>query len=348
MESSPTVADSGGTGSVQTPPHEHDHKNVGDSLDSSTLVGVLRAHLPAFACGAATFWLLQNILFSNSQDEQACFGVQHMADALHAEVDVSRRLLEECQRELRLVQVTLDRVPKSLRDVLAQIPHLETTSAPLHGDAATTNDAGSKQGTLSRVTQHLELNISAAATAHEVAGRRLQLLSGVQDTTAAALPFSLGICLCLLDAGLLFFCLRQLLSQDSQDLLGHLLTCALSRLRLLQQDKGSVAKDGHNQSAPPQLSRVDPSGGHMLIRRPDRASAFQRSAEEAAARGAGAESPGRRWATTSLVLASVGGAMAARLLLHVAAGSRLRFLSHALTYSILTFRVCLIVLLVLF
>lgn len=360
MEPNSAVAGGGGTGGTQTP-EEHppqvatppeDHKCVGDSLDSPTLVGFLRAQLPAFACGAATFWMLQSMLCGNLQDEQAvagCVGVQHMVDALHAEVDVSRRLLAECRQELRLVQVTLDRVPKSLRDALAQIPQSRTASVSAHV-AGVTNSASSNRGTPSGEAQHIGSSISSVATDHEAAGRRLQLLSGVQERTPAAVPFYLGCFLCLLDAGLLYFCLRQLLPQHSQDSLGHQLASALSRLRLLQQEtgKGSGTKDGrNNDNQPPQLSLVDPSGGHMLIRRPERATTFQRPAEEATtARGAGAQQS--RWATTSLALASVVGAMATRLLLLVVAASRFSFLSHALTYSVVTFRVCLIVLLVLF
>lgn len=178
---------------------------------------------------------------------------------------------------------------------------------------------------------------------HKGAHTHFFLLHGI-----AALGWHV-LALFALDVGLVYFCLQQLLSQAQKSALAARVLSISRRLGLAAPAARDelVSSFPAARTSPTSSNLVDPSGGSLLIQRarlslePVPPVPSRRRLERA-----------RDLQAFSLQLALVGlstlACAAARLLIHMACSLGLRFLDHLLTYTLVTARVCLVVLLLLF
>jgi len=294
--------------------------------------------MPAFLCGAVVAWLLQLLLHTLwvRSASTGCSDLRNMADALHAEVEVARQRLAECHEGRRAEAWPVARKGSEVFRSEELLPAYPAA-----------NPAGDDLSSLGRDVGSIATEAEEGSTTS--AGQALAAAADLSHLgmPTVALALCVGPLLLLLDAGLVFFCLGQVLPRAAQAQLGALFCAATGRLRprLRGGPAGCPAEPRVLQasSLAPQLSRIDPSGGAVLVRRRDRAAqAHSRRHTEAE------RQPGHHWVAPALAVLSLGGVAAMRLAMHAATDTGFRFLSHLLTYLLVTFRVCLIVLLVLF
>lgn len=286
-------------------------------------------HAPAFVGGAIFAWTLQlgvQWLLWQGGCEQQCY----MAQAAHAEAELAKQLLHDCR--------------------------------------------SAAQQTL----------MAGSALPHEVAtinleGRRWSDISG---------GHCWGFVILCLDVGLLYFCLLQCASPETRAWLESLLLGAWRCLSRQPSRTGVAPKSHAKCEVPPSLgawrylnsepswadadpkswakcavqppsgdaaggsshdvprfapsSRVDPCGEALLVQRRHRPSVFQQRLLKQE------QEMHEQQANVALGLASITGALCLRLAAYVAGVFGLRFLDYLLAYTVVTLRVCLLVLLVLF
>lgn len=305
----------------------------------SAVADKVRSQLPAFVCGAATTWAVQIFLWRRSSEcaagpdvDGGCFEVRHMAHALHTEVEAARQLLADC-RAGRPSGTSLAAEPLTPPTAVAS-QNVGVDLRRLHASSAAGFDG---------VLASAEFAVAADSKA---AGQ----VAGLSHWVSVATLF-------FLDAGLIYFCLWQCASPETKSLLERTLSGALRRFGLqasgAEGRPAAKASRAHTDAtgqgllrpAPSAGSRIDPSGDALLVRRcapaPARQLQSQRAAEEALQ---------RRQQQTCFALggASILGVIAARCVAHLARSIGLRFFNHLVVYGVLTVRVCLLVLLVLF
>lgn len=288
-----------------------------DVAEGPSMMGLLD-HAPAFAGGAVTAWFLQWLaqhLWSRAGSAAAsCLELRHMADALHAEVDAARGLLAQCRGERRLAAGAnaSAAVGWTAREASAATPGSEPVIHVVN--ISGTFDGG---GPL------------AEAPGETAVWRSL---SGVVMNGRL---WGLGVV--LLDTGLVYFCLVQSLSPAARASLEAKVSKVCTRLSAASARAAEPPVEPAAPAAAP-LTPIDPSGGAVLVRRRGHAALnVQRKADMK-----------KRWVTALLVALSFTGVVALRLVMTLVASAGLRFLEHLLIYAVLTVRLCLMVLLVLF
>jgi len=278
--------------------------------------------MPAFACGIFATCGLQVLTRLVSGSSGGSPELSHMAKAMHAEVELVQRLLAECRQE--------------------------------KGSAAipTTSAAPSEVPVPPRAATVVNL------MHHDETGRRLgigppnpvgALLDGAaKELGTGSVLYVASIVLFLLDMGLLCFCLSSLLTPAAKGSLESTLVATLRYVGLQPRfetmptppDAGSpMPSSGTPRGA---LGLVDPSGGAMLVRRREQGPSSQQRHAELLQESHGC------WTAAAIGSASFLGVVATRCLMCLFQQAGWRFFLHLLGYAVITLRVCLGVLLLLF
>jgi len=308
--------------------------DAGSARSSASLMlcsRILR-HLPAFICGAIATCAMQSLVAqllpagANRHTTQGgCPELRYMVQALHAELEAARRTLAEC---------------RSVAQIAAAGPPAVVV----------------RPGTV-------DLRVGGVGETSSV-----QAVTGPKRTWMAIFAQLVraiwALVVVLLDTGLVYFCIRLSASQSMKSYMEACIIHTLESLGWLfpawlfpakhlngSSIRGSSTpmREGMHQHPFAELSRVDPSGGSFLVRRAERAEALppstrsQRHLPEHSSAERHCRLAAGVFAVTSLTCVAV-----IRLAMHAAAFAGLRFLRHFLEYAVITTRICLIVLLILF
>lgn len=284
-------------------------------------------HAPAFVCGAITAWVVQfflNCVWWGPEDPQVDF--QRMVEALHAEAELARQLLSECQAARHAAVTTSAAVPTEAPISTSPIIDL----AGLH-----TND-----------TDMQEMDGRVPGTVG------VETASVVPGTTGApseeSIQYMWNAALYLLDTGLVYFCLRQCMSQAAQVSLEANLMRVLDRSSWLAYFHCAESKPVKTtESTEPSLSHINPAGDAVLVRRA-RGASNRRGAPGSGQHQGGEKRPRSTLVVIALASVSLASAAAVRLVVRGATAAGLLFLTNLFTYAIITVRTCLVVLLLLF
>eukprot|EP00747_Dinoflagellata_sp_TGD_P186422 gnl/TRDRNA2_/TRDRNA2_43429_c1_seq1.p1 gnl/TRDRNA2_/TRDRNA2_43429_c1~~gnl/TRDRNA2_/TRDRNA2_43429_c1_seq1.p1 ORF type:complete len:216 (-),score=35.02 gnl/TRDRNA2_/TRDRNA2_43429_c1_seq1:209-820(-) len=187
---------------------------------------------------------------------------------------------------------------------------------------------------------------------------------------AWAIPYAWALALFLLDTGLVAYCLKQSASEEIMIGLhsGLLSLSRRCRVEAYLKQQGDASKD-RDADGPP-ISMVDPSGGAFMVsrreaverRRPDQSLELSCSvvAQNPTCMSAAPmhlhslssaerlQELRRRQELLALVLVGLTLAASLRLAVATAIAAGCRFLEHLMTYAIVTVRICLVVMLILF
>jgi len=289
-------------------------------------------HLPAFICGAIATCALQSLVpqllsvgANRPTAQSGCPELRHMVQALHAEVEAARRALAECSSR---AQIAVAGPP-------AVVVRPGTIDLRVGG-------------------------VGEPSSMHAAPGPKRTRTALFAQLVRAMWAFAV----LLLDTGLVYFCMRLIASQAMKSYIEACLVGALKSLKLLcpawlcpakalnggsLQASSAPIREGVHQHAFSELSRIDPSGGSFLVRRVDRPeppppnARCQRHLPEHSS-----EERHHRLAVGALAVASLACVAVIRLATHAADFAGLRFLQHFFAYAVITTRVCLIVLLILF
>lgn len=301
---------------------------TGDAAELAPSQG-LWERAPSFACGAVTAFILQWLTRSLWPGGKNCVELRHMAEALHAQVDATRGLLSECQGE-RLLSVA---------------------SQPPTGTAARTSSTETTTVPAPLVPVVHVVDIAAAHVSVPPSGAPFHTTmaapSEVSEEAATGRFWSGG--LLLLDTGLVYFCVAHMLSPGARTALEARAARALACWRGVRDDRGigpeakAAPQSPNNDGAPPlpPLTPIDPSGGAVMVqRRAHPKLNLRRKDPDLEAK--------RRLVNAGLASASFLGVLALRAVVNAVESAGFRFLEHLLIYAIVTVRVCLVALLILF
>jgi len=288
-------------------------------------------HAPSFGCGVVTALVLQCLVrfmwTSIMGKELGCVELRHMTKALHEEVDAARELLAECRGERRLGVANTTWASAGVAET--------TTSWP--GQTTATSTMVDPVVHVVNVASLHEDNGNTGNTtlaAPSVAAARPE----PSESTASGRLWSLA--LLLLDTGLVYFCciqsgLRAAFDAKAAEALTYW------RSLLEAKDAPPPAQGGDSQTTLPPLTPIDPSGGAVMVRRRAQPSFSLRRKDP---------DFNMKWrmATGALVSASLFGVLILRALVGLVGTMGFRFIEHVVAYLVVTGRVCLMVLLILF
>lgn len=306
-----------------------------------------------------------------------------MAEALHAEVDAARLLLAECRASGAPPRPAAPGRAPPTGDAAtrtAAVEVAEASASSAQAELVHTIDLSQSHS----ADLDIEAPHSLAAPSLEVGGA---VGASAGRVWPARWRVVWSVALVGVDTGLVYFCLNQGLGPSAKARLRARVaawrSCARWQARGAEEGRGAAPPRtpaggagpasrriaGADDDAPTPLSVIDPSGGHLLFRRgrtPGRGGADDEDdgvgggsgprhpvprrrglAGQAETQHRGAESE-RLWLSFALGALSLAGVLVMRLVISFAAWAGFHFLEHLLTYSIVTARVCLVVMLVLF
>lgn len=305
---------------------------------------------PIFLCGAAAAWLTLLVLWRSD------------GDALRAEVAAARVLLAELRHTSEVLRVEVGEARRLLTPEARaansgkQIIDGAALSSDLHWAAsmhvAPSHSASGSTGPISDIADSLGAVGEAPSWLEAWPLQALWTLS-----------------LFVLDAGLIFFCLRHCASQEAKTHLEVVLLRSLEKIGLGSW-LGDPSRKPHSSSASSSSSAASKTGASsnslsdsaavasarvetaaadaLLVRRRDGSELAPVHRMQQQRQADALRDLRKRRSSVALGVASVAGVAAARLVARSAAFVGLRFLNHLVMYAVLTVRVCLIVLLVLF
>jgi len=280
----------------------------------------LLKQLPAFMLGVVVACLgnfvAQYVLGTGTC---RCTELRHMSDALHAEVLAVRLQLDECRRR---------QLPES--PDLASSDNSEQHS--LGREQLQIDELVTPVTSLGSMDYHSIRLYTSEVQHHEQTQSHGQSGGSTDKQLKTLFQYASGIGLFALDVGLLYFCLK---------------SCAYQYfLQPVERDKSEKGVGGSSSSmkepCPGALSPIDPTGGAVLIKRPERSHRCRVPLEQAS------EPSKPHFRAGALGLVSLMCVAVARVTAWATFAVNLCFLSNWLTYAILTLRVCLTVLLILF
>lgn len=329
----------------QTPLRDReDDASSDDSIDDAVITASSKSfnaagewiveRAPAFLCGIVVAWISLLILWrtdgealhAENESARVLIGeLRHMIEALRAEGAEARRLLAAAS-EMKSGSIGAD----FARAAAAQVSH----SSDISYYSASASDASSSRTMQADVPSHFELFFRTLAP----------------------------LVLFLVDGGLVYFCLRQCASQVTKNYLESLLLLMLEKFGVdawirdphvkppadaaagFQRSRPNV--DDRTESA---VKRAEPvAADAFLVRRRDGSDMAPMQREQLRRQAEQLQNLRQRRSIASLTATSVIIVAAMRLVVWSADAVGWRFLNHLVMYAVLTVRVCLIVLLVLF
>lgn len=352
---------------------------TGDAVDFFENPG-LRENAPVFAAGAAAAlilqWLLQCFWWWIGGGGDGGGGgptyteLRHMAEALRAEVNVSRRLLAEC-REDRAHEEATTLVEPTRTPSVDELSTTTTASGSLLGSAGVPHGgsidaAGASHGVVDAAPPRIvysDVSEGSSGNSSVLTPGEAQMETLVfgswTSTSMVGLAWAVG--LLLLDTGLVYFCITQELPAEVRSSLEARAAKVLAfwrglwepRVRVPEQPLTGVHTGGGGPGGGgdgPALTPIDPSGGALMSRRrpathptpapPPPTSNLQRRDPDRAVK--------QRLVAWVLFCGSLGMVLFSRLLEFVANDFGWHFVEYLLMYTVVTVRVCLMILLILF